>query len=109
MSKFEDAFSQATGMNGGPARAAFVCEGFPELSQAMSGVWDQEKRKWTRPPATLSIWIEGPYVKVCLGIDENFPKWFWSTDSLEALTEQMEAALVKEQGNFHFPSERKRR
>lgn len=109
MSKFEDAFSLASGMNGNGATASFAEDHFPELSAALAGVWSAEKSKWERKPASLTVWIDGRHVKVCLGIDDSCPKWFWSTDSLECLTELLEKALTEGKGNWWNPSERKRR
>lgn len=109
MSVFHDRTELASGTNGGAVTAEFDLKSLPELCGALRGEWDAEKRAWKHRPATLSVWIEGPYVKVCLSSGDATGKWFWSTDSMEALTEQVEAALGASLGNWWYPSVQKRR
>lgn len=109
MSAYGDAFSK-TNENGRWAdTSGFNAGQFPHLADALVGVWDEEKKSWSRKPATISVWVDGSVVKICVGIDDKAPKWFWSCDSLEAYFEQAEAALAANKGNWWFPTERKRR
>ena len=109
MDSFKDAFSKASGLNGNGETATFVDEVCPILAEALAGEWNDESKRWTRKPYSVTVWIDEGMVKMCLGIDDAHPKWFWSQRGLEAFFEAAEAALKAEKGSWYKVSERKRR
>ncbi len=109
MGFFEYVPGRASGSGESTAMSGLDCECCPVLAEALSGVWDQTKSAYTTKPFSMTVWCDNGMVKVCLGVDDKHPKWFWSCSTLEALMEQAEAALKAGKGNWWQPSERKRR
>jgi len=93
MSKYRDLYKTAakTLPRGGDAAADF--ESHPMLSEAMAGVPGVASGTWEVPPQSLTIWLEGPWVKFCLGSDKSSIKCFGSFQGFSNGFDGVEKAL----------------
>lgn len=82
---------------------------FPILSEAMAGVRGTASGTWEVRPQSLTIWIEGPWVKFCLGCEGSDIKTFGSFQGLSRGLSGVEKALEDGQCEVKDLSARKRR
>ena len=82
MSKFRDRYKQASEKPDRGGAAGVDYDELPILSEAMAGVPGTASGTWEVPPQSLTIWVEGPWVKFCLGSDQSDIKTFGSFQGL---------------------------
>jgi len=109
MNGFFSRRDEAMGQNGGSVQAPVTDDHCPLLSEALQGCWDTEHRCYLGPAYKLSIWLEGSYVKFCLGAGDNFPKFFSSFQGLEAGLEKVEECLRLGKGDWRAAKTQPRR
>lgn len=93
MSKWRDQFKAAAAKlpRGGDEAADF--DSHPILSEAMSGVRGSASGTWEIPPQSLTLWLEGPWVKFCLGAEKSTIKTFGSFQGFSKGFDGVEKAL----------------
>lgn len=93
MSKWRERYKSAKEKpaRGGPGAASY--EELPELSEAMAGIPTSDGKGWECPPQSLTIWLEGPYAKFCLGSEGSDIKTFGTFPELSEGLQGVEKAL----------------
>lgn len=95
MSKWRERYKNAKDKpsRGGPAAASY--EELPELSEALAGIPTQDGKGWECPPQSLTIWLEGPHAKFCLGSEGSDIKTFGTFPDLAAGLLGVDQALAE--------------
>lgn len=83
--------AKAAPERGGDSSVDF--EGLPILSEALAGVRGTASGSWEVPPQSLTIWVEGPWVKFCLGCEQSDIKTFGSFQELSQGLDGVEISL----------------
>jgi hypothetical protein len=93
MSKWRDQYknAQTKPARGGADAADY--DSHPILSEAMAGVRGTASGTWEIPPQSLTIWLEGPWVKFCLGAEKSTIKTFGSFQGFSKGFDGVEKAL----------------
>lgn len=93
MSKWRDQYknAQTKPSRGGNEAADF--DSHPILSEAMSGIPGTATGTWDVPPQSLTLWLEGPWVKFCLGSEKATVKTFGSFQGFSKGFDGVEQAL----------------
>jgi len=68
---------------------------FPILSEALAGVPGTATGTWEVRPQSLTLWVEGPWVKFVLGCEGSDVKTFGSFQGLSKGLSGVEEALTK--------------
>jgi len=95
MSKWRDQYKSAKSNPGRGGMQAADFDSHPILSEAMAGVPGTASGTWEVPPQSLTIWLEGPWVKFCLGSDKSSIKTFGSFQGFSTGFDGIEKALEK--------------
>jgi hypothetical protein len=103
MGLFHDLRTSKMGERNGSSSCPFRDEYLPVLAEAFAGLVDPETKATLEPPRSLLFWTEGLMVKCCLGAGENWDKWFWSFQGLDAGLEKVEEALRSGKGDWVDP------
>lgn len=109
MSRFHERLRSQQRVNGNGPVVAVDASGLPELFSALQGEYDEATKCWTTQPYTLTVWMEGPLVKFCLGAGQDRPKFFSSFAGLDEGFEKVETCLVEGRGDWKAPGGRRSR
>jgi hypothetical protein len=80
----------------------------PLLAEAMQGALVKDRPEESVLPHTLTLWLEGSYVKFVLSAGPNHPKFFGSFQGLDAGLEEVEKCLAEGRGDWKIPGRRLR-
>jgi hypothetical protein len=106
MSKFYEWREAATGSNGAGHYEHHGCDSMPILSEAMCGVWDGASKTWKSRPHSLTLWLDGAYVKFVLSCGDAWPKFYGSFKGMDAAVESVEECLREGRGDWRQPKVR---
>lgn len=103
MSGFYEGRDEAMNRGGGVRQPPVIVDGFPLLSEALQGRYDEKQGCYVGKAYTLCMWQEGSVLKFCLGSGDEFPKFFSTIDSLDSGLEQVELCLKTRKGSWVEP------
>lgn len=107
MSDFWSRRDERVGKVDGRAAKPRLDEQCPLLSAALQGRWDEQHGCFVGSTYRLGLKHEAGAYLVSLWGGENVETWFCTFHSLDALIEQVEAALSQDRGEWRKPKSQK--